>query len=576
MISGMALEPFYVSKATDCAECGFYCGCVAHVGSFAAQWSARGTGGVVLLLSGECATDDGQADPVRLYGERGDSFVEGLNGIFSGVLIDTARHRALLFNDRYGIERLYVHQTDESLYFASEAKALLRVVPELRALDDAAVAEFLAFGCTRQCRALFRGVELVGGGALWVLEQGSVRKRRYFHPTVWERQSKLSAEQFDCLFLETFRAVLPRYLSGQPGIGISLTGGLDTRMIMACLPEEAVASCYTFSGEDARLLDERIARRVATVRNLPHSILRIDRKFLSEYASHVDRTVSATEGMFGATGAHEIYLNRLARDVAPIRLTGNFGSEILRSMSTFKPIGLSSELLTPEVGEAVRALSAERGRTVHPVTASAFEEIPWGLFGSFAAARSQVTFRTPYLDNDIVALAYRAPDGARHSPDTALLLVSRSPALAAIPTDRGLIYGDRGLGRLGRRIFSEATFKLDYLHKDGLPSWLMSAEPLLNALSGVGLLGLHKYLPYRRWFRSELAPYVREVLTDAKTARLPYWRPKALDKIVEDHVRGRRNHVKEINAVLTLEAIDRLLLHRSASTLPLPETVGSR
>jgi asparagine synthase (glutamine-hydrolysing) len=88
----------------------------------------------------------------------------------------------------------------------------------------------------------------------------------------------------------------------------------------------------------------------------------------------------------------------------------------------------------------------------------------------------------------------------------------------------------------------------------------MPFEPALGALDHAGVLGLHKYLPYRLWFRHELADYVTDVLTDSLTTRLPYWNAGMLASIVRDHVAGRHNYVREINAVLTLAAVDRLLV----------------
>src|SRR5206468_813556 len=124
-------------------------------------------------------------------------------------------------------------------------------------------------------------------------------------------------------------------------IGISLTGGLDTRMIMACLPDlPKPPICYTFAGLHGETLDARVAARVASECGLEHRLLRIGPDFLSEYGNYVDRTVYVTDGCAGAVGAHEIYLNAQARRLAPLRLTGNFGSEVLRSMSTFKTVGL--------------------------------------------------------------------------------------------------------------------------------------------------------------------------------------------------------------------------------------------
>ena len=59
-----------------------------------------------------------------------------INGWFSGVLIDKIDREALLFNDRFGVERIYFVEDADRFAFASEAKALLRVAPNLRELDS--------------------------------------------------------------------------------------------------------------------------------------------------------------------------------------------------------------------------------------------------------------------------------------------------------------------------------------------------------------------------------------------------------------------------------------------------------
>src|SRR5438876_4178417 len=165
-----------------------------------------------------------------------------------------------------------------------------------------------------------------------------------------------------------------RYLPSQSKTGISLTSGLDTRMIMACRPHNAgdIVS-YTFSGETGETFDDRLAAQVAKGCGLEHRLLRLGPDFLSDFASHVDRTVFVTDGCFGATGAHEIYLNKLARQLAPVRLTGNYGSEVLRGASTFKPIGLSPRLFNSGFSPTLNFLagSAAHGDE-HPVTFAAF------------------------------------------------------------------------------------------------------------------------------------------------------------------------------------------------------------
>src|SRR4030095_5239073 len=106
-----------------------------------------------------------------------------------------------------------------------------------------------------------------------------------------------------------------------------------------------------------------------------------------------------------------------ARRLAPVRVTGVFGGELFRGVSMFKPLGLSPRLLNPNLGQSLNAPARPGNRdSQHPVSFTAFREIPQKRFGTPAASRSQLTFRTPYLDNELVALAYRAPESLRTSP----------------------------------------------------------------------------------------------------------------------------------------------------------------
>ncbi len=575
----MKHDPSYVSGTHFAPEIGAYGGWIAHEGSFAARQSDAVTPeGTLLALSGECFPPYADAEGadgrgvstssrdagslLRLYEARGSAFVAHLNGLFSGLLIDPKRKVALLFNDRYGMERIYVHEKDGTTFFASEAKALLSVLPELRAFDDHGVAQFLKYGCTLDKQTLFRNIELLSGGSLWRFDGGtSCIKDRYFQPKEWESQSPLTEDAFEVEFAETFKRILPRYLSSETTLGVSITGGLDTRMIMACIDESGVKPiCYTFAGQTGATLDARLGARVAQVCGLEHRTLRIGADFLAGYGHYVDRTAFVTDGCAGALGAHELYLTGLASRLSPVRLTGNYGSEILRSVSTSKPAHLASSLIVRDFSPLIDAQDATASG-VHPVTHAAFREIPWYLFGTLAAGRSQLTFRTPYLDNELVALAFRAPTASRHSPRAALRLINAgNPSLGRIPTDRGLVWRSPDPFGGMRRSFCEATFRLDYLDKAGLPHWLSPFDAVIGSLSNLGLLGLHQYLPYRGWFRRELAGYVRDVLTDAHTQHMPCWNPRFLPSIVSDHVAGRRNYMREIGLILTLEAIDRTLI----------------
>ena len=583
MTRSMMHESFYTSGTQTFGELGIFAGWVAHSGSLAAGqvfWNERRD--VALLFSGECFVDAAtRADLVQkghdlgsagggwlvhLYEELGEKFFAALNGLFSGLLVDMRSKRAFLFNDRYGIERLYWHETKDATYFATEAKALLRVLPELRAFDDEGVAQVLNFGCTLDWRTIFRGVQLAPGGTLWTIENGEAKRGRYFTPSQWEQLPALTEADFDAKFAETFPRILPRYFDAPAPAGISLTGGLDTRMIMAALPQTVNRpATYTFAAAAGETLDARIARRVADTCGLKHQLLRIGDDFFPRFGSLSDRTVFNTDGCFGALGAHEIYLHEQARRVSAVRVTGNFGSEVLRSMSTFKAVPPVPGLLNAEFARLAGGDGGAAEAGGNPVTFAAFKEVPWNLFGCLAAGRSQLTFRTPYLDNEIVKLAFQAPASARTSPAPAVRFVQRAnPALGAIATDRAQA-GTSGLvGRALRRACAEGTFKLDYMCSEGLPFGLSFLDsPYRACCSALGISGLHKFLQYRRWLQHELSGFVQERVADAA---LPYWDKPFLGTMARDHVAGRGNFTREINLVATLEAVDRLILRQSSET----------
>lgn len=585
MVGCLDYEDFYSSGTFAAPEMGAYAGWIAHENSFAAgQPFFNEEKNVLLVLSGECFAD-GQAGSfgdwlVRFYEREGDQFVARLNGLFSGLLIDKRQNKVFLFNDRYGVERIYWHEKEGEFYFASEAKALLRVLPELREFDEAGVAQFLSYGCTMEGRTLFRDIRLLPGGSLWFFANGGCHKKQYFSPATWESQSPLSYGSFETAFQETFRRVLPRYFEADSRIGISLTAGLDTRLIMACRPNtEQKPVCYTFSGPRGFTLDDRLAARVAESCGLEHEVLRTGPDFFSNFAQHAERTAFVTDGCFGILGAHEIYLNKQAGQMAPVRLTGNYGGEIFRGVSTFKPIGLAPDLLDPGFRATLNSsleLSAERAE--HPVTFAAFKETPWNLFGSLAACRSQTIFRTPYLDNEMVALAYRCPLNLRASPQAALRAIKDNNAgLGNIPTDMGLGGRSSGLGRALRRVYSKATFKFDYVNNEGLPQWLSSLDPFFRRVgSATGILGLHKYLHYRSWFLSELSDYLRDSLARIRDCETPFWNSAFIERMASEHIAGRKNYVTEINAVLTLEAVERLLFRNLPRQINDPEISSAR
>src|ERR1700674_329958 len=266
MVESVSHESFYATGTLIDESLGVYVGWTALKNSFSDGMPlGNESGDISLVFSGEEYPEPGTAGGLKERGhslnpqgpsylvhlyEEDAAFLKNLNGRFHGLLTDRTRGTATLFNDRYGMHRIYYHESKEAFYFAAEAKAILAVCPELRTADPQSLGELVACGFVLQNRTSFNGIQALPGGSAWIFRQGSVeRKSTYFLPREWEEQGSLDTESYYREVRDTFAHDLPRYFNGQQRIGISLTGGLDTRVIMSFqkAPPNSL-SCYTFGG----------------------------------------------------------------------------------------------------------------------------------------------------------------------------------------------------------------------------------------------------------------------------------------------------------------------------------------
>ena len=284
------------------------------------------------------------------------SFPACLNGRFHGLLADSGRGETLLFNDRYGMHRVYYHETRDAFYFAAEAKAILAVRPELRRMDYRGLGEFVSCGAVLENRTLFEGIQILPPGSAWKFRNGFLeRKSSYFEPREWEDQEALDPEAWYRELRSAFTRNLPRYFAGRERIGMSLTGGLDTRMVLACRePAPGSLPCYTFGSMYGEHEDLRIARRVAAVCGQPHQVLTAGKEFLSQFGHYAERAVYLSDGGVDVSRSPDLYLNERAREIAPARMTGLYGGELLRGFRAFKPSEPAVDLYSQEFLSNIR------------------------------------------------------------------------------------------------------------------------------------------------------------------------------------------------------------------------------
>jgi asparagine synthase (glutamine-hydrolysing) len=587
MLETLRHESFYVTGTWIDESLGVYVGWSAHKGSFADSMPlSNETGDVVLVFGGEEFPEPGTAARLTARGHALDSaeasylvhqyeedrdFPAGLNGFFHGLLADKTRGTVTLMNDRYGMHRLYLHEGTEAFYFAAEAKAILAVRPELRQGDPRAFAEFITCGAVLENRTMFRKIQVLPPGSAWRFCHRRLReKKQYFSPAEWEGQGALEPDTYYKELREAFVRNLPRYFNGGRPVGVSLTGGLDTRMIMAWSKAEPESvPTYTFGGPYRECHDVKIARKVAQICHQPYRVIPVADDFLSRFPYYAERAVYLSDGAAGVHRAPDLYANEIAAQIAPVRITGNYGSEILRRIRAFKPADPTPGLFENGFLEHVPAAKETYRKAIqgHAVSFTAFRQAPWYQYGLLALEQTQLSVRSPFLDNDVVRVAFRAPKSDIVTTDLfanddacSRLIADGNPLLYRLPTDRGL-GPENGLPSRVNRSILEFSFKAEYAYDYGMPQWLAKVDHAFAPFHLERLfLGRHKFYHYRVWYRDALSKYVQEMLLDPLTLSRPYLNRTAVERIVDGHLRRGRNFTTEIHKLLTLELQHRLFI----------------
>jgi len=585
MLSQMLHESFYPLWSYSHEQMGFATGWVCQQGSFSdclPVWNE--TKDIALIFSGEDFSDAADLDLLRarghqfdssnasylvhLYEEKGLGFLSDLNGSFCGLLADLREKKLILFNDRYGVNRVYFHEHQNAFYFSSEAKSLLKVLAGLRQLDFQSLAEFFSCGCVLQNRSLFKGISLLPPGSAWTFRPGqAVKKECYFGFESWERQDPLGVAEYNETFADTWRRILPRYLRGRQRIGLSLTGGVDSRMILAWAhPSNGRLSCYTFGGTYRDCADVKISREIARICKQKHEVITVGSDFLSQFPALAEKSVYISDGAMDVTGAIDLYVQAVAREIAPVRVTGTNGGEVLTNLVNFKPSCLAEELLAPELArgmhDTVQTYAQERN--CHPLSFTAFKQAPWYMGAKFVLEQSQLMLRMPYLDNDLIALVYRAPKELASSNGLSLSVIARgNPALGRIATDRGASSDSMPGFARAQRLLNKFTSKAEYAYDSCMPQWLAKLDHVFAPLRLERLfLGRHKFSHFRIWYRDQLSQYIKDILLDPRTLARPHFCKNNLEKIVQRHSRGQGNYTLELHKILSVELMTRRLIEQ--------------
>ncbi len=206
----------------------------------------------------------------HLYEEHGTDLPLHVDGMFALAVWDAERNRGLLARDRMGKKPLYYLRQGESLFFASEIKALLRVPGFERRLNLEALHHYLSYKHVPHPLSIFAGIRALPPAHSLVFEPGGEPEvARYWRPDFSAESEPDEAEAVDQL-LELLGGAVERRLMADVPIGFFLSGGIDSSLSTAIAAERSPDPIKTFtltygggSTTDGKEADRRWARWVA-------------------------------------------------------------------------------------------------------------------------------------------------------------------------------------------------------------------------------------------------------------------------------------------------------------------------
>ncbi len=187
---------------------------------------------------------------LKAYAEWGQDCPKHLHGMFAFVIWDRNINKLFMARDRFGIKPLYWSQTERAFMFASTPQALLASNEIDTSIDPAGLHfQYTLHAVIPAPRTIFNGVRKLEPGCFaWVDEQGKSESQTYWKLSAQRPEKSLSEKEWiEAIHEQLRQAVRKRNDVADVPVGVLLSGGLDSSLLVALLAELGLKEVHTFS-----------------------------------------------------------------------------------------------------------------------------------------------------------------------------------------------------------------------------------------------------------------------------------------------------------------------------------------
>ena len=515
---------------------------------------------------------------LHAYEQYGKDFIHHLNGMFAFAIWDSRKNSMLLARDRLGIKPLYYRHDGRRLYFASELKALLRMIPRLPEIDANAIDLFLSLEYIPAPHSILKGVKKLPAGHMLVFQDGEVDLQEYWDVPEND-ESKSRSESLDELHSLLTDSVRMRMISDVP-LGAFLSGGIDSSTILSFMASNSQDPIRAYSiGFDNPTYNELPDARMAAVQFGAIQKTQVLKPDIVELAAYLLRRMDEPLGDFSIFPTYEV--SRFARQDVKVVLSGDGGDEIFagydpylaESLDRYYRIlpGFLRTGWIPGFASRIRPVSSKKGfanRLKRFVQGAALnpelEHVRWMIFlseqqksklyspellrlikGCPVTDTFQPIFRKAARRDRISRMQY--VDLKTYLAENILTKVDRMSMAASLETRLPML--DHRLVEFG--LNQPPEMKISGFHTKRTLRELMKGtlpgSTLKKSKQGFSI-------PMKDWLRGPLKPILMGTLSKARIRDRGLFQVNGVQELISDHMQGRANHSHIIWSLIVLES----------------------
>ncbi len=511
-----------------------------------------------------------------LFEELGKDFVKNLNGSFVIIIYNLKENELLITNDRYGLRPHYYAVNNGKLLFAPEVKAILKDETIKKELNDATVADFFGFAEIWGNKTFFKGIEVLPPASIMKFKNEKISIKQY-----WDFDYNPDYAKSEDMFLEelveSFRKAVEIRMKDKYRYAISLSGGLDSRSIIAAIEERKKKDtlAFTFGPFDcdeikiAKLVSKRSGIEIKTIEITPDMIINNAKSevFYSDGMNYIGTSFIPTTHKFVKNDNRDIVIDGFEFDVI---LGGSYlnekivktrnKDELLQLLLSYNRLKLFSDiefrnLFNDNYYRKIKdypLLSIEKEfkaiNEVHP--GNQFDHFylqnhgrRW-ILGSHILMRTCIENTVPTYDNALIDIILKIPPEFRLNHGIYRKFLKKlSPELSTIPYDHTMVRPDLPL----------VMWKMG----DSFLRIKNRFRKLILSISKgrISISSKRHYVDFEDWLRTNenWKNYFKELLLSDDSLSKKYFNQDFIKKLFEEHESGKCNNSLKIIYIASFE-----------------------